>query len=65
MGRYKSFWSWAFFLAVAAALAACKPKSNAEAPEIRPVRTVTATHAISTAINDRLRRASAGRIVRE
>jgi RND family efflux transporter MFP subunit len=42
MGRYKSFWSWAFFLAVAAALAACKPKSTAEAPEIRPVRTVIA-----------------------
>src|SRR5215470_19879320 len=33
---------WAFLLVVGTALASCKPDTKVEAPEIRPVRTVTA-----------------------
>src|SRR5215470_6239335 len=33
---------WAFLLVVGATLASCKPDTKVEAPEIRPVRTVTA-----------------------
>jgi RND family efflux transporter MFP subunit len=36
------WWTWLVLPAVAIMLASCKPDTNAEAPEIRPVRTVTA-----------------------
>ena len=33
---------WAFLFVTGAALASCKPDTKVEAPELRPVRTVTA-----------------------
>jgi len=49
-GRRKRFavrrhgppWTWLVLIAAAVVLASCKPDSKVEAPEIRPVRTVTA-----------------------
>jgi len=40
--KYGPLWSWLLLLAVAIVLASCKPDAKVEAPEIRPVRTVTA-----------------------
>ncbi|HKM70508.1 MAG TPA: efflux RND transporter periplasmic adaptor subunit [Stellaceae bacterium] len=42
MRKYGPLWSWLLLLAVAIVLASCKPDAKVEAPEIRPVRTVTA-----------------------
>jgi membrane fusion protein, multidrug efflux system len=36
------WWTWLVLLAIAIVLASCKPDTKVEAPEIRPVRTVTA-----------------------
>jgi len=40
--RHGPLWAWLVLLAVATVLASCKPDTKVEAPEIRPVRTVTA-----------------------
>ena len=42
MRRHGPLWAWLVLLAVATVLASCKPDTKVEAPEIRPVRTVTA-----------------------
>ena len=42
MRRHGPLWAWLVLLAVAIVLASCKPDTKIEAPEIRPVRTVTA-----------------------
>ena len=42
MRRHGPLWAWLVLLAVATVLASCKPDAKVEAPEIRPVRTVTA-----------------------
>lgn len=43
MRNRSSVWFWCILPAVALALASCKPDTKAQAPEVRPVRTVTAS----------------------
>jgi membrane fusion protein, multidrug efflux system len=41
--KRSAWWTWLALPAVVGLLASCKPDTKVEAPEIRPVRTVTAT----------------------
>ena len=42
MRRHGPLWTWLVLTAAAVVLASCKPDTKVDAPEIRPVRTVTA-----------------------